>query len=181
MSLRSNLAATTILALTALASAQTALTYQKPPEAIERLLYAPRTPVVSLSPDRMLMLIEQPQEFPTIAEIAEPRLRLAGLRFNPSTSGPSREVAIVGLQIQTVAPNSVPRPVTGVPSRLRATHLLWSPNGKYIAFQQRALASQPGSGSLRPRTLPDRCSFLKRCRPTSAQTGLLAQHWPALL
>ena len=142
MSMIVSLPATAFLALAAFASAQTALVYQKSPEPIERLLDAPRTPFVSLSPDRALMLIEQPQDFPTIAEIAEPRLRLAGLRFNPSTSGPSREFAVVGLQLQAVAANSSPRQIAGLPSRLRATHILWSPNGRFIAFQQRALASQ---------------------------------------
>ena len=61
--------------------AQTALTYQKPPAGIEQLLEAPPTPTVRLSPNRKTMLIEQPATFPTIADVAQPRYRLAGIRF----------------------------------------------------------------------------------------------------
>jgi len=43
------------------AAAQTALTYQKPPAAIEELLDAPLTPVVKPSPDHSLLLVQQPQ------------------------------------------------------------------------------------------------------------------------
>jgi len=80
--------------------AQTALTYQKPPASIEELLVAPATPVVKVSPDHSLLLVQQPQSFPTIAEVAQPRYRLAGIRFNPATNGPSREVSIVKLWLR---------------------------------------------------------------------------------
>src|ERR1700756_3596866 len=82
------------------AMAQTALTYQKPPAPIEQLLEAPPTPVVRLSPDGKMMLVEQPATFPTIADVAQPRYRLAGIRFNPSSNGPSVERDYVGLQMQ---------------------------------------------------------------------------------
>ena len=80
------------------AVAQTALTYQKPPAPIEQLLEAPPTPIVRLSPDRKTMLVEQPTTFPTIADVAQPRYRLAGIRFNPSSNGPSVERYDVGLR-----------------------------------------------------------------------------------
>ena len=84
------------------AMAQTALTYQKPPAPIEQLLEAPPTPIVRLSPDRKMMLVEQPATFPTIADVAQPRYRLAGIRFNPSSNGPSVERYDVALQLQAV-------------------------------------------------------------------------------
>ena len=36
------------------------------------------------------MLIEAISGLPSIADLAQPELRLAGLRFNPKTNGPSR-------------------------------------------------------------------------------------------
>src|ERR1700756_1370295 len=63
--------------------AQTASTYQKPPAPIEQLLEAPPTPIVRLSPDRKMMLVEQPATFPTIADVAQPRYRLWGNPFLP--------------------------------------------------------------------------------------------------
>jgi len=118
------------------AAAQTALTYQKPPAAIEELLDAPLTPVVKPSPDRSLLLVQQPQSFPTIAEVAQPRYRLAGIRLNPATNGPSREVSIVKLWLQRVA-GGAQQPIAGLPAVLKASHLAWSPDSKQVAFVQR--------------------------------------------
>src|SRR5580700_5424768 len=86
--------------------AQTASTYQKPPEAIEQLLDAPLTPVVKLSPDRSLLLVEQP------------RYRLAGIRFNPATNGPSREVSIVKVWLQHVT-GGAQQSIAGLPAVLK--------------------------------------------------------------
>ena len=58
------------VAFASTAFAQTAIPYQKPPAAIEQLLDAPPTPVATVSPDRTLLLIEQPADFPTIADVA---------------------------------------------------------------------------------------------------------------
>lgn len=117
-------------------SGQTALTYQKPPAAIEALLDAPPTPLVRVSPDRTMLLVEQPQTFPTIAEVAEPRYRLAGIRFNPRVSGPSAEGSSVGLSLQAVS-GGASKPISGLPAVLRATNAIWSPNSRYVAFVQR--------------------------------------------
>jgi dipeptidyl aminopeptidase/acylaminoacyl peptidase len=116
--------------------AQTALTYQKPPAAIEELLDAPLTPVVKPSPDHSTLLVQQPQSFPTIAEVAQPRYRLAGIRFNPATNGPSREVSIVKLWLQPVA-GGAQQPIAGLPAALKASHTTWSPDSKHVAFVQR--------------------------------------------
>ena len=116
--------------------AQTALTYQKPPAAIEELLDAPLTPIVKPSPDRSLLLVQQLQSFPTIAEVAQPRYRLAGIRFNPASNGPSREMSIVKLWLQRVA-GGAQQSITGLPAMLKASHLAWSPDSKHVAFVQR--------------------------------------------
>jgi dipeptidyl aminopeptidase/acylaminoacyl peptidase len=128
-----------VLSLCGLASwaaAQTALTYQKPPAAIEELLDAPVTPFAGVSPDRALLLVGQPQTFPTIADVAQPRYRLAGIRFNPATNGPSREVSIVKVWLQRVA-GGAQQPIAGLPSTLKASHLAWSPDSKHVAFVQK--------------------------------------------
>ena len=121
-------------------TAQNALTYQKPPEAIERLLNAPVTPVAQVSPDRQMLLIQQPASFPSIADLASPRYRLAGLRFDPATSGPSRQVYAIRLALQPV--NGGPeRAITGLPAKLKASSAVWSPDERYIAFTQRTDAT----------------------------------------
>src|SRR5882757_655409 len=126
--------------------AQTALAYQKPPAPIEQLLEAPPTPIVRLSPDRKIMLVEQPATFPTIADVAQPRYRLAGIRFNPSSNGPSVERYDVALQLQAVdATNgSSPQTIAGLPSKLKAVDAMWSPDSKHVAFVAHATAPATG-------------------------------------
>ncbi len=123
--------------------AQTALTYQKPPASIEQLLEAPPTPVVRLSPDRKMMLVEQPATFPTIADVAQPRYRLAGIRFNPSSNGPSVERYDVALQLQGVDA-AAPKTITGLPAKLKAVDAMWSPDSKHAAFVAHATAPATG-------------------------------------
>ncbi len=72
----------------------------------------------------------------SIADAAQPRFRLAGIRFNPQTNGPSREIDTVALSLETIDGTS--HPITGLPAKLKATHLLWSPDSHHIAFVQRA-------------------------------------------
>ncbi len=127
----------------AVAFGQSALTYQKPPIAIEDMLAAPVTPTVRISPNRLTLLVEQPQTFPTIAEVAQPRYRLAGLRFNPATNGPSREVMNVKMWLQPVA-GGAERQIAGLPTPLRATRAAWSPDSKYVAFVQKVTMPTPG-------------------------------------
>jgi len=134
---RSSATSMIVLALTCLpAMAQTAVTYQKPPAAIERLLNAPPTPIARISPDRSTLLIEQSATFPTIADVAAPRYRLAGLRFNPATNGPSRGQYSVSLALQPVKGGAAV-PVTGVPAKLKASDVTWSPDSRHLAFVQR--------------------------------------------
>ena len=121
-------------------NAQNAVSYQKPPEPIERLLNAPVTPIAQISPDRRLLLVEQPASFPSIAELASPRYRLAGLRFDPATSGPSRQVYSIRLALQPVD-GGPERAIAGLPVKLKASSALWSPDGKHIAFTQRTDAT----------------------------------------
>jgi dipeptidyl aminopeptidase/acylaminoacyl peptidase len=121
-----------------LSFAQTPLAYQKAPAAIEELLDAPVTPVVRPSPDGQLLLVEQPQGFPTIADVAQPRYRLAGIRFNPANNGPSRDrMVAVQLSLQSGTGGSL-KSISGLPTALKATHASWSPDSRYVAFVQKA-------------------------------------------
>ena len=122
------------------AQAQTAIPYQKPPAAIEQLLDAPPTPLATVAPDRTMLLIEQPADFPTIADVAQPRYRLAGLRFNPATAGPSAATYNTGLKLQKIAGGDAV-PVTGLPAKLKASTAMWSPDSKHIAFVERTDAT----------------------------------------
>ncbi len=133
-------------ALSATGSGQTAAVYQKPPAPIEQLLEAAPTPTVRLSPDRKMMLVEQPATFPTIADVAEPRYRLAGIRFNPASNGPSVERYDVSLKLQAVdtGKESAPKTIAGLPGKLKALDAVWAPDSRHAAFVAHATAPAKG-------------------------------------
>src|SRR5271170_41353 len=119
-----------------LAHGQAAIKYQKPPQGIETLLMAPATPIASVSPDKKTMAMEQPETLSTIAEVSQPRLRLAGLRFNPLTNGQTAVPYSSGLSLQAVS-GGAPRPVMGLPANPKILYVRWSPDGRSLAFVQR--------------------------------------------
>ena len=106
--------------------------YQTPPDALAKLVDAPDTPGVSLSPDRSHLLLMHQPSLPTIAELAEPELRLAGLRINPRNNGPSRSRSYNALTLRTLDGDE--RAVTGLPDQPRIRNVEWSPDGQHIAF-----------------------------------------------
>ncbi len=112
------------------ADAQTA--YRKPPKAVADILDAPPTPAVSLSPDRQSLALVTSSRYPAIADLAEPMLRLAGLRISPKTNGPARPPRVTAIALMPVGggePRPVKLPVGGKPSGP-----VWSPDSKRFAL-----------------------------------------------
>ena len=110
-------------------------TYQQPPQPIAQILDSKPNPTASLSPDRQTLLLQGRSGLPSIAELAEPMLRLAGYRINPQNNGPanSRVTWLTGLSFQTVEGGAA-RVVAGLPANARLTNVSWAPNGKAVAF-----------------------------------------------
>jgi len=105
----SRLAAATLAAIAALSALAIPTpmtcaqeTYRLPPANIQKILDAAPTPVVSLSPDRTTMLLVARENLPPIADLAQPMLRLAGLRINPNTNGPHGPRRYVGLTLKNI-------------------------------------------------------------------------------
>jgi dipeptidyl aminopeptidase/acylaminoacyl peptidase len=110
-----------------------ALEYQMPAQVLADIIDAPPTPGVYLSPDNeWLLLLERPG-YPPISEVAQPELRLAGLRINPRSNGPSRGRNLSGLTFQRLKDGDE-IPVTGLPAEARITSVSWSPDAKRVGF-----------------------------------------------
>jgi dipeptidyl aminopeptidase/acylaminoacyl peptidase len=138
-------AAICVMALSLLAQSSastTELKYQSPPEVMVKLVDAPPTPSIRLSPGHgtgaRMILIEQGSPLLTIADLAEPEMRLAGLRFNPTTGAPSRRRYTVSLKLQILPlagaeakPGEIP--ISGLPANLHALYAEWSPDCQHIA------------------------------------------------
>jgi dipeptidyl aminopeptidase/acylaminoacyl peptidase len=119
------------------AQAQTDLKYQLPPKAIVDLVDTRPTPVVDVSPKdkdgRQWLLIEEISGLPSIADLAQPELRLAGLRFNPKTNGPSRGRYITGLKLKML-PDGAEKAVTGLPANAKIRFAAWAPDARHVSF-----------------------------------------------
>ncbi|MCE9601816.1 MAG: prolyl oligopeptidase family serine peptidase [Gemmatimonadetes bacterium] len=115
-----------------LASAQAA--YRQPPAVIQRILDAPATPTALMSPDRTAILLLERPGLPPISEIAAPEFRVAGIRLDPRTSGPSRQNPARGISIMPIA-GGAPTPLAmALPTDAGVGTPTWSPNGKLFAF-----------------------------------------------
>jgi hypothetical protein len=118
-------------------SAQTSVTYQVPPQAIVALVDTKPTPYVDVSPPdsagRKWLISEYPSGLATIADLAQPELRLAGLRFNPRTSGPSRGRYMTAFGLQAL-PAGKEIAVKGLPASARMRFAAWAPDARHFSF-----------------------------------------------
>lgn len=131
---RNAAAAGFFLALLTMALAAVSQTpYQTPSQVLVDIVDAETTPRVSLSPDHEWLLLMQVPNLPSLAELAEPELRLAGLRISPQNSGPSRTRPYNGLKLFRLG-DSATRTITGLPQSPRIDNVRWSPDGAHIAF-----------------------------------------------
>ncbi len=126
-----------ILALTLLLStltkAQDAINYQTPPKAIADLATAKSSPAVSINDEATLMLQMERSDMPTIEDLAQPELRIAGLRINPNNFGPSRSGYTTALNLFNLKTNQ-PIKLQGIPNNARIGSVQWSPKQDKIAF-----------------------------------------------
>lgn len=125
-----------ILCLAALPSlAQENVAFRTPPEEIRRLVDAPLPPAVLVDPaGTRLVLLDQPG-YKSLAELAEPELRLAGLRVNPKNHNRARLNVTTGISVHEVA-SGKRAPVEGLPASPRIQWNRFSPKGTFFSFVQ---------------------------------------------
>jgi dipeptidyl aminopeptidase/acylaminoacyl peptidase len=106
--------------------------YQRPPQAILDVLHAPRTPAVTISPGRDYAVLVTSVAYPPIADVAQPILRLAGLRINPVTNALHNPAYTTKLVLKRISDGA--ETVVALPPGGRPGSPLWSPDGKRFAF-----------------------------------------------
>jgi hypothetical protein len=107
--------------------------YQLPPKDIADLLLAPPTPAVSTDRKGEWMLLSRRSSYPSVEELAQPELRIAGLRFNPDNYALSRQNFINGFSLKNLRTGKE-YPIQGLPQPLFAGNITWSPAESKIAF-----------------------------------------------
>ena len=83
-----------IITISFKATAQEAVGYQIPPKDIADLLLAKPSTGVSVDKKGEWMLISERNSYPTVEELGQPEIRVAGLRLNPNNFSPSRQTYI---------------------------------------------------------------------------------------
>ncbi len=117
------------------ASAQDIQGYQKPPQPILSLFEAPSIPTVRISSNGERMLLLEMEDLPSISELSQPELRLAGQRINPVNNGQSRTAAYISIKIKAVN-TGIEYNLKGLPNDPRLSEITWSPDESKIAFIQ---------------------------------------------
>jgi dipeptidyl aminopeptidase/acylaminoacyl peptidase len=106
--------------------------YLKPPAEVVAILDAPPPPTAALSPARDVVALAERVSMPPIAELAQPMLRLAGLRVNPATNGPHRTPGVTAVTLKRLDGTGERR--LEVPGSSALTTIGFSPDGKRYAL-----------------------------------------------
>jgi dipeptidyl aminopeptidase/acylaminoacyl peptidase len=119
-------------ALIAQAGVQAPVGYLTPDKAIVDILDAEPLPTVTVGPQREMIALVARRSMPSIEEIGQPMLRLAGLRINGRNNGPHRAPAGTAITLRTIATGQERKVTT--PADARIGGLRFSPDGKRLAF-----------------------------------------------
>jgi dipeptidyl aminopeptidase/acylaminoacyl peptidase len=106
--------------------------YQKAPQPISDILSARPTPLVQVSPNGKWLLASDRLANPPIADLAQPMLRLAGLRINPAINGRHHPPRIVHLRLYYALGNE--QADVTVPRNAYLSIPEWSPDSQHFAF-----------------------------------------------
>ena len=129
--MKSKLLLLALVVLSALNLSAQNSSYQKPPKDVLDVLNAAAIPQTSISPAKDKILLLEPLSYPSIAELAQPMLRLAGLRINPNTNGAHRQPYAVKLTLKNIADGK--ETVVNLPNGAQVISPQWSADGKYVA------------------------------------------------
>ncbi|MGC2695094.1 MAG: prolyl oligopeptidase family serine peptidase [Candidatus Angelobacter sp.] len=106
--------------------------YQKAPQPISDILNARPTPLVQVSPNGKWLLAADRLANPPVADLAQPMLRLAGLRINPATNGRHHPPRFVGLHLYYTLGNE--QAEVAVPRNAYLSAPEWSQDSQHFAF-----------------------------------------------
>jgi len=123
-----------LLAAIMVAPAVAQTPYKLPPKDVVAILDAPPSPVAIESPTRDTLLLVEFRPYPSIAVLAEPVLRLAGVRINPQVGCLQRTAQITGLSVQPL--DGAPTRRVELPEGISIGVPRWSHDGKKIAFRR---------------------------------------------
>ena len=106
--------------------------YRQPPAPVLDALRALPTPAISVSPQRDYAILMQGVRYPSISEVAQPMLRLAGIRIDSNTNGMHLATNYASFSIRRLSDGGEIK--VALPKEPKLSEPVWSPDGKQFAF-----------------------------------------------
>lgn len=122
-----------LLLLAMNAQSQIDLNYKIPPKEIADVVLAEPVPAVSINNSGEWMLLLYRNMYPDVLELAEPELRIAGLRLNPENFAQSRLTTVKNIVIKHIE-SMKENQVLNLPDDLHAFDFQWNPSATKLAF-----------------------------------------------
>ena len=113
--------------------AQEPTRYTEPSKELKEIIEAPSTPDLWFNPFKTYVLFSYPLEMPDISELAQPELKLAGVRINPENYGSSRTRFWEKLTLRRTNEKEE-YPIIGLPEEGKINFFRWSPDGTHLAI-----------------------------------------------
>ncbi|HEY2431536.1 MAG TPA: prolyl oligopeptidase family serine peptidase [Vicinamibacterales bacterium] len=108
------------------------LHYMQPPKNIVDAFDAEPLPQTIVSPNHQTIALISARQHPSIAELAQPMYRLAGVRISPRTNGPRLGGSVYAITLKTIATGADVK-VT-LPPEPRVSNVRFSPDGSHLSF-----------------------------------------------
>lgn len=124
-----------LVGISFIATAQTDLSYQIPPKAIEELVLAKPFPIVRVDSKANHLLLLGRNSYPTVEELGQPEIKVAGLRINPLNFSLSRQNPFNSIRIESIQTKKE-IVLMGLPQHLTIGSIAWNPSETKIAFTQ---------------------------------------------
>lgn len=109
--------------------------YQLPPKVIADMLLAPLAPAVQVDGKMKYMVQFQRSQYPSVEELGQPEVKIAGLRINPNNFSPTRQNYIKSISIENLNTHTK-LSIKGLPTSLSGLNPTWNPTESKIAFFQ---------------------------------------------
>jgi dipeptidyl aminopeptidase/acylaminoacyl peptidase len=106
--------------------------WQKPSKAVEEVFNAPVTPTLQINPTHTWAVEATAVRYPPLSELAQPMLRIAGIRINPRTNGLHNVVFETSFLLRKIPEGTTVK--IDLPANAKLGGTRWSPDGKQFAF-----------------------------------------------
>lgn len=106
--------------------------YKLPPQEVVDIVTAPSPPSVSISPDGETMLVVDEDPMPSIAYMAQPLLRIAGIRILPKYNAEQETDFYTGITIKNIKEGTAKK--VALPNGSKLSFPRWSHDSNWFVF-----------------------------------------------